>query len=693
MNHDSFALSGVIAAHEEWDSFPREIDSDILFHYFALSPSDLFHIEQCRGAVNQLGFAVQLCCLRWRGHFLADTRNLPMAVLENLAQQLGISPMQIPDYPHNHKTRSEHLERIRQHLGFSKFDESERKRLVDYIRGQATTLPRAAALYQLACRWLYQKRVVRPGQMILRKITGAAKEAALQQAYERLAGGLTPQQQAQLDALLGPATQASKQPSDEPDESGSPTPRSRLERFKLLPRRESTGALYALILRLTDLQAIRLTTLPILHQIHPAMRALLASWGYRYDAWSLGRFSAAKRHAILLTFLQAALAETVDAIVEMQDKLITRLHNNARQRREEFLRTTEKARRRAVELLEALGSLVVDESIPDAELRARIFAHWSSIDIHAIVTECHSLRSGDDGSYLRFLASWYGYTRKYSPILLASTPFEFAPDSALGRAVEYMREVDGQGRQFTNDAPTGFLTPRWEKYVVSSDAGRTVIARPFYELALLSTLNERIKAGEVTVSGSRRWTNFEDYLIPADVWRRERLQHYARLGLPVDPDLYIARLSEQLTAVTTAVEARLPANSALTIDAARGQFTLSAREGRAASETVKKLKDLIGIHLPRIDLVDLLIDIDNETDFLRHFISQGSYERDLNPALHRRNVLAALIAVGCNIGPVRMASASPGIALSDITYIADWCFSEEALRAAISDLINYTLTL
>jgi hypothetical protein len=76
--------------------------------------------------------------------------------------------------------------------------------------------------------------------------------------------------------------------------------------------------------------------------------------------------------------VQAALAETTDAIIEMQDKLITRAHNKARQRRDELLRATEKTRTHAIEVLEELGTLVRDESIPDAELRARRFSGIST---------------------------------------------------------------------------------------------------------------------------------------------------------------------------------------------------------------------------------------------------------------------------------------------------------------------------
>jgi hypothetical protein len=50
-------------------------------------------------------------------------------------------------------------------------------------------------------------------------------------------------------------------------------------------------------------------------------------------------------------------------------------------------------------------------------------------------------------------------------------------------------------------------------------------------------------------------------------------------------------------------------------------------------------------------LVDVLIDMDHRADFLRHFLHYGAGETRLPAVERRRNSLAALIAVGCNIGP------------------------------------------
>jgi len=77
---------------------------------------------------------------------------------------------------------------------------------------------------------------------------------------------------------------------------------------------------------------------------------------------------------------------------------------------------------------------------------------------------------------------------------------------------------------------------------VSTACGEIELSRPHYELALLTTLNEQLKSGDVTVARSRRWADFEEYLIPRDTWTVEREQHYAALGLPVESDTYLQQL-------------------------------------------------------------------------------------------------------------------------------------------------------
>lgn len=560
----------------------------------------------------------------------------------------------------------------------------------------AQAVPRAATLYPLACRWLLEQRIVRPGPSTIRDTLARARERALAATFEAITAGLTPKGREQLDSLLLPSVAGY---------GLAASARSRLDGFRLPAPGFSATALVALAARLEELRGLGFARWPPLQAVHPATRRLLAGWGYAYDAWSLRRFEPAKRHAVLICTLEAALAEATDALVEMQDKLITRVHNRARKHRAELLHATDAAKARAVSVLEDLGGLVLDErGVPDAELRARIYEHHPREEIGLLVEGCRGLREGDPGSHLGFVGRWFASTRQYSPTLLGVAPLRFPPGSELGLAVEHLRRMNREGRRKLGDAPLGFLPPRWRRHVLQPlpvrPGGEQAISRPHYEVAVLSTLNERIKSGDVTLEGSRRWADFDDYLIPRATWEAERLDHYAALGLPADSDKFVAALDAELKAVTAAVEARLASNAALTIDERRGRFKLARpKRGDGEEDEVWRgaagmpLGKLIRRRLPKVDLADVLIDVDNETDFVRHLLGPKSGARRSATGLKRRNVLAALLACGCNLGPERMAGATPGISAHEIAEAADWLLTEDALKAAVIELVNQTSRL
>jgi hypothetical protein len=179
------------------------------------------------------------------------------------------------------------------------------------------------------------------------RFAGHGSRSRLQTVYTVLTRDLSVVQREEIDSLLVAAS---------PDAESAA--RSRLEQFKAVARKESPESFLALLDQLNDVRSLGLTGWPALTDIHPATRRLLVDWAYRYSIWNLRRFSAAKREAIVICFLQAARAEMTDGIVEMQDKLITSIHNKARKRYEDLLSATEEARSRAVEVLEEMGTVV-----------------------------------------------------------------------------------------------------------------------------------------------------------------------------------------------------------------------------------------------------------------------------------------------------------------------------------------------
>ena len=100
--------------------------------HFTLTDSDLAIIRQRRGEGNRLGFAAQLCYLRFPGRALGVDEIPEPALLEMLSRQLGVSVDRWEGYAKRTQTRSEHFAELQTWLGLRTFG------LPDYRRWAAT---------------------------------------------------------------------------------------------------------------------------------------------------------------------------------------------------------------------------------------------------------------------------------------------------------------------------------------------------------------------------------------------------------------------------------------------------------------------------------------------------------------------------------------------------------------------------
>lgn len=70
--------------------FDLPTDELSLLRHYTLGDDDLGHIQERRRPENRLGFALQLCTLRYPGRALAPGEVIPHEVLSFIGAQLGV---------------------------------------------------------------------------------------------------------------------------------------------------------------------------------------------------------------------------------------------------------------------------------------------------------------------------------------------------------------------------------------------------------------------------------------------------------------------------------------------------------------------------------------------------------------------------------------------------------------------------
>jgi TnpA family transposase len=87
-----------LLSETERDSLLFARSQDDLIQQYSFTDADLALIRQRRGAANRLGFAVQMCLLRYPGYALASDTALPDPVLHWIAKQVRSDAGAWPEY-------------------------------------------------------------------------------------------------------------------------------------------------------------------------------------------------------------------------------------------------------------------------------------------------------------------------------------------------------------------------------------------------------------------------------------------------------------------------------------------------------------------------------------------------------------------------------------------------------------------
>ncbi len=121
--------------------------------------------------------------------------------------------------------------------------------------------------------------------------------------------------------------------------------------------------------------------------------------------------------------------------------------------------------------------------------------------------------------------------------MLSALQFVATPAAQpLSDALDTIREIyRKQLRNVPPTAPTAFIPESWRKLVLTPSG----INRKYYEFCVLNELKGALRSGDIWVKGSRRYRNFDDYLIPVTEFDKSRQNDQLQLAVQTDCHAYL----------------------------------------------------------------------------------------------------------------------------------------------------------
>ncbi|MBF0316512.1 MAG: DUF4158 domain-containing protein [Oligoflexia bacterium] len=496
------------------ENFPQEITDDDLVKYFILSNTDMEQLPVVTQSYNRLGFAVQLCALRFLGFFPKNLLKTPPVILDFLANQLKIKTTNFNRYESKKSTHRSHRRYVIKYLKFKKLNICSRKNIAQWLEDRAMEHENTVFLIRLLCEKLLQEKIVRPGITTIEPMIAKARSKTWNKTY-RIVCPIIKKNRSFIDDLLN---------SDEDKDN-------QFSWIKSSPVANSSNAIIETLERIEFLKMKGVYKWD-LSKINPNRLKFLFDYGKRLSKYKLRRMPTRKRYSIAIVLLKMTIEKNVDDVIEQFDRNISDKHSSARRSLDDFIKDVSRSTNEKIWLLRKVGKIILDKNIKDSNIRKSIYKDMTIKQFRCAIEDCDRVIRPKDDNYFDFFSKFFSDIRKYSPRFLSALHFRSnIANNPILKNINFIKKYNRQGDQeeLLNDAPLDAIPKQWKEYVIPEEGK---INYRYYEMCTLWELRGAIRSGNIWVENSRKFTDPESYLISKNQWPSVKREFLKMVNLP-----------------------------------------------------------------------------------------------------------------------------------------------------------------
>jgi len=626
-------------------------------------------VDAAHGDLHRLTRALLIVWARAEHLLSSHPSALPSWIIEAVRIQLGLSAEVVNQYQQRLALPMSDVKAVQDHLHLHPFTGEVAEHLRSFLYKSVTQTGNTSALLDAADEWVVRQGMLRPtGKTTIERIVYRARHEAEEELFAELTEQLTLLQREQLDALC------------QADQG-----KSALALLVAPPHAASARAIRDECHRL----ALIRSALPGAVNWRGVQPERLEQWAdivKRLSAQALRRYPSTKRYALLLAFLTVRAQEITDVVVEMFDTLIGRVFARSSADLRELRLEQAEAHLTSARLFRRITKVLLDPTVPSAHLRDEIFQRIPRERVSTLVEQTQFLDQGEVEALFAILKGRYTQMREFTRIVLQTLHFGAAGAATpVLQALETLRVMDQENRKkVPKDVPLAFVPRNWMPIVVEQDE----VNRRAWECCLLLQARQALRAGDLTVDGSKRYSGWHTALSSPAEWEQRRPSWQVESGIPKEVAAYLERTQAQLQSL--AVQASGQVEQGGIAQVRDGKLVFIEQEQFQAPATAAPIRRALITLLPRVGLPQLLLEVDSWTRFTSAFTHltarrepSGDQLSLLRPAL-----FAVLVAEATNIGLTTMSAAS-GIPHGQLVRVYDWYIREETLRQANELLLRY----